>query len=257
MAKKKKKAVSESSGAGWIVSYADLMTLLFAAFVVLYGMKPEGETKEVLGVTSSIREAFIEIPDEIPEEEKKGPIHQGKKAFNYFRGDAINPPIIKKFRRYTNVLKVINKDFNQAKTLVNELNKGLGKDKKAALLTEEEDGYSIKLMGSHFFESGSYRVKRTLLPELTKIGQFLKDIEKDIIIEGHTDAIPLTGPLTNWDLSSLRATYVMKHFLREVNFEPKRIAVAGYGDSKPIGDNQTEVGRRLNRRIEIKVKYVE
>ena len=53
------------------------MTLLFATFVVLYGIKPEGETLTILGIASSIREAFMEVPDSI-NEPAKGPLPHGK-----------------------------------------------------------------------------------------------------------------------------------------------------------------------------------
>ena len=110
----------EEEGAGWIVSFADLMTLLFAAFVVLYGLKPEGigDAVKVITATAAIRETFNETPDEIPEDRRSGPTLQGQAVFEFFKGDTTAKPIIKKKARTENVLNIINKDMKQIKRVI-------------------------------------------------------------------------------------------------------------------------------------------
>ena len=108
-------------GAGWIVSYADLMTLLFAAFVVLYGLKPEGEDIRLIGVTSNIRESFEEIPDEIPPDERKGPIKNGKSHFQYFKGELKRQPIIQKKKSHKDFLTLMTDDMKRVKELIDLL----------------------------------------------------------------------------------------------------------------------------------------
>ena len=247
-------------GGGWLVSYADLMTLLFAAFVVLYGIKPEGETKEILGVTSSIREAFVEVPDEIPEEARKGPIKKGIAVFKYFKADQLRPPIIKRYRRNIVPLRIINKDFELAKSVVNLMAekkvKGRNKEKAAPVTIHRDDhGFTIRLVSSYFFPSGAYRMHQRALAKVRKIGETLKDIGRPIVVEGHTDDVPPSGTLSNWELSALRAAYVVRYLVDNVGFPAAKASASGYADKKPLVANDTSEGRKMNRRVEIRIRY--
>lgn len=249
-------------GAGWIVSFADLMTLLFAVFVVLYGLKPEGkgDVTQIVGIKSSIREAFQDIPDEIPEDEKEGPLKQGKAVFRYFKADAMRPPIIKRYKRSVNVLNVINKDMEQIKKLLeldpNRKIKIANTDKMAKPVTvvKDKDGFKIKLVSSYFYKQGEYRVERKALPMLAHVGTLLKNLGRPIVIEGHTDNVP-GKKRNNLELSTLRASYVANYLIQNSGLAASNVAAAGYGDQKPYTSNKTIEGRKLNRRIEIRVKY--
>lgn len=249
-----------AGGEAWLVSYADLMTLLFAAFVVLYGIKPEGRSMEILGVVSRIREAFVDVPDVIPEEEASGPIKEGVEAFKFFKGDRMNKPIIKKYQRATNVTNVINKDIVQTKKMLDILNlvpldPKTGKP-ESKIIEETEEGFKLRLFASYFYEPGQVRLKRQARKKVIQIGRFLKELERPIAIEGHTDGKP-SGKQDAWQVSALRAAYVANLLKTELDFPMERIKVAGYADTKPIADNGTPEGRRLNRRIEIKIEYGE
>ena len=76
-----------------------------------------------------------------------------------------------------------------------------------------------------------------------------------ILIEGHTDNVEPAGVLGNYELSALRASKVVKYIVEEHNFPLSQISAAGWGDAKPIAHNGSEDGRKLNRRIEINVRY--
>jgi len=252
----------ESSGDAWLVSYADLMTLLFAAFVVLYGIKPEGETKEILGVTSSIREAFVEIPDVIPKEEKIGPTKEGSIAFEHFRGEKLEPNIIKKYRRNTKAINIINENFEKLKSLLIDISRP--KNTKTNLshqlipgisLHREPDGLRLRLAGKYLYDSGKYRIKRQFFPKLKRLGQLLKTLKRPVHIEGHTDNIPLKSGITNWELSIFRASYVLRFFIDEVKIAPELLSASGYADTRPIVSNEFSAGRKTNRRIEVKISY--
>lgn len=240
------------------------MTLLFAVFVVLYGLKPEGkgDVTQIVGIKSSIREAFQDIPDEIPEDEKEGPLKEGKAVFRYFKGDSIRPPIIKRYKRSVNVLNVINRDLEQIKKLLeldpNRKIKLANTDKmvKPVTVTEDRDGITLKLVSSYFYQKGEYRVARKALPMLAHVGTLLKNLGRPIVVEGHTDNVPGKSR-NNLELSSLRASYVANYLIDNSGLAPAQVAAAGYGDQRPYASNQTLEGRKLNRRIEIKVKYTE
>ncbi|SMF06790.1 OmpA/MotB family protein [Pseudobacteriovorax antillogorgiicola] len=259
----------ESAGEGWIVSFADLMTLLFAAFVVLYGLKPEGigDAIKVLTVTASIRETFNETPDTIPEDRRTGPTIQGKAAFEYFKGETLVRPIIKRYRRSENVLNIINKEMMQIKRVIDlklqdetVLNKRRKKDdsqNQGVSVHKDTNGYVVRLLSSYFYEPGEYRVKQKDLRKLKELGRALKQHGRRISIEGHTDKVPQQGQYSNWELSALRASFIAKYMINELGFAPDRVKASGYADTKPIATNSTPQGRKLNRRVEIRVEYDE
>lgn len=257
------KKEEEESGGGWLISYADLMTLLFAVFVVLYGLKPEGKSDivQVPVITAAIRESFTEVPDFIPDDRSKRPTQPKKQIFEFFRGDTPRDPVIKKYMRHENVVNVINKGVQQVKALIklktqeNTKFRRIQKMSKAIAVKKGKDGFRIRLLGSYFFEKGSYRLTRDSMGILRDLGQLLKEMNRSIVVEGHTDNSPMEGNMSNWELSSLRATHVLRFLIKESGLPPEKAQAAAYADTRPVGDNQTEEGRKMNRRIEIQVKY--
>lgn len=258
-----KKEEEGGGGAGWIVSYADLMTLLFAVFVVLYGLKIEGKTDVVFTpvITAAIRESFISTPDVIPDDRTLKPTIQKKQIFEFFRGDTPREPILRKYLRNENVVNVIHKGTQQVKAMIklrtqnNTKFRRIQKMDKAVAVKKGKDGFRIRLLGSYFFQKGSYRVSREAQGVLRDIGNLLKELGREIVVEGHTDNAQMTGDISNWELSALRASHVLRFLISESGFPKDKGEVAGYGDTKPVADNTTSEGRKLNRRIEIKVKY--
>lgn len=251
----------EKKGDGWIVSYADLMTLLFAAFVVLYGLKPEGEVKAILGVMSSIQEAFDEMPERIPTEEREGPVHDGNHAFAFFKANSLTQPIIKKYRHSEFVTPIINKDLETLQKIIDSV---LGKvDRQRAApakadivsVAKVEKGFKIILLSTFLFEAGQYKIGRDAWYGVERIGEALKNLDANILVEGHSDNLPSDGDFSNWELSSLRATSVARILMDRVGIPAERVAVAGYADKHPRATNMTPEGRSLNRRVEIQVKY--
>ena len=250
----------DGGGGGWLISYADLMTLLFAAFVVLYGITPQGkgEVVRLVGAVSSIREAFVEVPDDIPLEQRAGPILLGKTVFKQFKGDTPVIPVIKKFKRSTEALNIINADVDRLKTLIKSLSENDNKKGRQAIeIKREATGIRLRLLSSHFYDQGSYRIKRHQLPKIKQIGELLQSINKKISIEGHTQKKPESNLFSNWELSALRASYIARFLINESNFPAKLITASGYADSQPIAQTSTARGEKMNRRVEIKVLYHE
>jgi chemotaxis protein MotB len=107
------------------------------------------------------------------------------------------------------------------------------------------------------FDSGQAEVRSDGKKVLEKVGQVLAGVaDKDIRIEGHTDNKPIVGDLknkyaTNWELSTARATAVLRHLQDTVKLDGKTLVAAGYGEFRPVSPNDTPEHRALNRRIEI------
>ena len=115
---------------------------------------------------------------------------------------------------------------------------------------------TVNMMAKVLFDLGKAEVKPAGKEVLERIGPVLKTAsDKEIRIEGHTDSLAIHGTLarkypTNWELSTARATNVVK-FLQELGIEPERLASVGYSWYRPVAANSTEEGRQQNRRIEI------
>lgn len=163
-----KKEEEEGGGAGWIVSYADLMTLLFAVFVVLYGLKPEGKSDTISTpvITAAIRESFTSTPDVIPDDRTLKPTVKKKQIFEFFRGDTPREPILRKYLKHENVVNVIQKGTQQVRAMIklrsqnNTKFRRIQKMQNVVAVKKGKDGFRIRLLGSYFFQKGSYRISR-------------------------------------------------------------------------------------------------
>ncbi|MCX8034193.1 MAG: OmpA family protein [Thermodesulfovibrio sp.] len=114
-------------------------------------------------------------------------------------------------------------------------------------------GFIITLPSSLLFDSGSAQLKQESVEALRRISEYLREVPGKILIEGHTDNVPLLSTAiykSNWELSAARAASVL-HFLIQNGLSPDRFTIAGYGEYRPIDSNDTPEGRSKNRRVEL------
>lgn len=151
----------------------------------------------------------------------------------------------------------LNKDVQSAATEVQEM---IEAGEVAGNVTMNKDGLLISLEEQGklaFFESGKSELTGEMKETLDKMFDVLKKISEknEVIIEGHTDNIPIRTDdfSSNWDLSTARATEVVKYFINK-GFPPAKMAAIGYGSHRPIVPNISPENRRKNRRVVFFVK---
>ncbi len=116
---------------------------------------------------------------------------------------------------------------------------------------------TVTLLDKILFPSGSAEINTQGKDILKRLGGKLKGVEeKQIQVEGHTDNVPIGPSLqgqfpTNWELSTQRATQVVRYLEQEVGIDPKLLSAVGYSEFRPVATNETPEGRQQNRRIEI------
>ena len=119
------------------------------------------------------------------------------------------------------------------------------------------DQLRVDLVDEVLFDSGEATLRPAGIAVFGKIGAVLaKAADRRIEVQGHTDNVPITGALakrfaTNWELSAARATNVVRFLQDQAKLDPTRLSASGYAEFRPRGPNDTETGRRQNRRIEI------
>lgn len=124
-------------------------------------------------------------------------------------------------------------------------------------INQVRDRLTINMVEKVLFTSGQAQVKPEGLKVLKQVADVLKTVnDKQIRIEGHTDNVPIRGKLkekfpTNWELSTARATNVVRYFIEEGGVNRENFEAVGYADTRPVADNGTDAGRTENRRIEI------
>ncbi len=124
-------------------------------------------------------------------------------------------------------------------------------------ITQAVDKLSVNFVEKILFDSGKDRIKPAGLDVLKRVGDILKGVvDRQIRVEGHTDNVPIGSKTrkrfpTNWELSTARATRVVRYLRDQVGISPDLLSATGYADNRPIADNETFEGRAQNRRIEI------
>ncbi len=244
----KKKHAEHVNHERWLVSYADLLTLLFAFFVVLFASSVS-DKKKTAKMAQAMQTAFqqkgifdahaetpplapgagtslgkpepLELPIETPTGQTgKGPgkgMAGGSEASREAMEHSLEPAV----------------------------KKGLLNVHKAG------DNLTLSLYSAGFFGSGSADVRPDAIPLLTQIAASLP--HGRLRVEGHTDNQPIHTDRfrSNWELSTARAAAIAGVLLRESSVAPENFALAGYGEFHPVAENETEQGRAQNRRVDI------
>jgi chemotaxis protein MotB len=120
-----------------------------------------------------------------------------------------------------------------------------------------KDRLKVEMVDEILFDSGESTIKPGGITVLTKVGAALKKVtDRPIEVQGHTDNVPIKGALaqrfaTNWELSAARALNVARFLQEQAGLDPTRLSATAYSEFHPRAANDTEEGRRQNRRIEI------
>ena len=251
----KKKQTADTPA--WVMTFADLMSLLLAFFVLLFSFS-EMDKQKFKELSGSMRDAFG-VQREVP---------------------AFNPPIGSSFiaRDFSPGMPVPTEQDEVRQQAVQELNKVTedGEDEEETALAEDlekvrnylaveiaegmveidHDGervITIRIRETGSFSSGSAELSNDFSPVIGKIARLTEEIGGRVAVAGHTDPIPISTDRfrSNWELSSARAVTVLEKIVSEGNIDPGRFQVAGHGSTRPIDTNETPEGRARNRRVEV------
>ena len=217
----------------WLLTYADMITLLMAFFIMMYSMS-------VLNL-SRFREAAFSIRSGFGGVVKG----QGKSILGSGGTFAAKPSGIEG--------DTAGVSWKVIKPLVTFIEKE-SREHKGVEIGEDSRGIVITMLSdSLVFEPGSSEIKSQVHSVLNRISDTIKKIPNMVQIEGHTCNLPTRNAAypSNWELSTARATNVLRYLVEETGLDSWRFSAAGYGSVRPIFPNNSDKNRTKNRRVEI------
>ena len=235
----------------WLVSYADFITLLFAFFVVMYSISSV-EIGKYKQLTNSIGTAFSGNGSSGGKQTstEKG---LGAKGITEANSSIVKPlPLSHLYSE-----KLRRERDSMAKTGVevsNKLAPMINEGKIQVIQTSR--GIRIDIQDNLLFGAGSADLSPTANAIISEIVPLIKDNQRKIQVEGHTDNTPIHNAtfFSNWELSSVRASSVVR-LLSALGISEQRLSATGLGASQPISENESEAGRAKNRRVSIIITY--
>jgi len=128
-------------------------------------------------------------------------------------------------------------------------------EKNEVSMLMRREGLTISLKEAGFYDSGTATIRPDSLGAIARLVTVLKERPENLRIEGHTDDVPIHNSrfASNWELSSARATEMIRLLITQYGFDPSRLSAAGYAEFHPIAPNNTADGRAQNRRVDILV----
>jgi len=292
MAKKKKHEEHENAER-WLLTYSDMITLLMAFFIMMYGMSLLDMAK-FDKAKSGFQQAFrgIGTPGVLP---------GGKSVFGGGGGNPEVPVVVSVFENFVKPETEADKEKTEAVQPVStsqepadkvgaaevdlktvsgeEALKITGADRELVYIAEsildnvkgtkdydnvnlllENRGLIIRIQSEGIlFDSGIAQVRTEIMPLLDIIAKSFKFYTGMVVIEGHTDNKPISTIAypSNWELSTARASSVLKYWLDKKLVSAENVMAAGFADTQPRASNDTEESRAKNRRVEILVLNME
>ncbi|MGD8991741.1 MAG: OmpA family protein [Desulfobacterales bacterium] len=234
--RKNKSGEEGSNSTGWLTTFNDLVTLLMVFFVLLFTMSSVDAKKmqdfqyalqSGLGILEAGRRVNISIKTTQPVE--------GMSQMN------TQPEDIKTDKN------------NRLTALMNDASfKSLKADFNMRVICTEQ-GIRLSFADQILFDFGKADIRPAGHTLLNHVADAIQKVPAAVRVEGHTDNIPIHSARfpSNWELSVARAVNVVKYFVEAGKIAPHRFSAVGYGESRPLVDNETPANRMKNRRVEI------
>ncbi len=239
---KKKHAEEHENLERWLVSYADFMTLLFATFVVLYALA-QTDVNSYKSLEESLKRAFTQnIFD------NQANIMDGKESIFDGQNGATNPLM----------LEYMSPKYEQ--TSYDEIKDEIDKMKQDGLSAEVDDRGLVIRLNEHAlqFLPGSAEINPKYNEVLANVAKTIKKrfVIHIIEVEGHSDSDPVVSNKypSNWELSSARASSIIRYLINNHGFSKNIFIATGLADTVPLFENNTPANKAKNRRVEIVVR---
>lgn len=254
----------EPGAPAWVMTFADLMSLLMCFFVLLLAFS-EMDVLKFKQVAGSMQNAFG-----VQKKIKADEIPKGTSVVaQEFSPGKPTPTVLNVVEQMTVDDSKKNLEFTDSdsrndasKALVNEvaeqakkLNEELLREVRAGLLeiVTFNDQVVVRIRERGSFPSGSSQIHGSFVPVLNKISAALKKVDGYIIVAGHTDNVPIATPQfpSNWVLSAARAATVVHYMTKNGGVPPNRLQIRAHADMLPLAPNDSRANRAKNRRVEI------
>ncbi len=246
MAREKKQPEESGGGAGWLVTYGDLMTLLLCFFVLLYSMSKvdEGKFKEL---SQSLNQALVgnngstifDKPATPEDDDLVGdPVEQDPSADDDVEVEEGGIEDLWLPEVMADVTDALDQYFEEA---------GLSSEIKVDIV---EEGILLDIKETVLFDSAEASIKPQSLPTLNQLATLFKLVENEVRVVGHTDNVPIQTSKypSNWELAAARSCAIVRYYTTKT-FEADQFVCLSQGDSDPIATNTTAAGRAQNRRV--------
>jgi chemotaxis protein MotB len=203
----------------YLITYADLITLLLGLFIILYAIS-NVDIEKYKTMISAMGSVFGD------------------------NGEVIG------LERGTDLINI--KEIDNLKIKVDELIQEYNYE-NSVRVEENERGIVIRILEDILFSSGSAELGPDSKRVLKQLGEIIINLPNDIRIEGHTDNIPIsTGRYpSNWHLSVNRALNTAYYLINDENIQPDKVSIVGYSEYQPVESNEDLEKRALNRRVDI------
>jgi chemotaxis protein MotB len=227
--KRRKHNEEHENAERWLLTYADLITLLLAFFIMMYVFSKK-DAQKYDEVASHLKTIF-----------SGGTGLAGKGSVT-----AASPIDMPSKGASSGEIK------RQLESELMDSNRNKPGGENISVLSDER-GIVIRVLDKAFFDEGKAELKDGAKGALDKIVPIIKSVDNHVRIEGHTDNVPIkTNEFkSNWELSVRRATEVVRYFVEKRGLSPERISATGYAEYRPIVQNNSPKNKSLNRRIEI------
>ncbi|NLN16002.1 MAG: OmpA family protein [Firmicutes bacterium] len=239
MARRRRRSESSESGgvAHWMLTYSDMVTLLLCFFVLLFAFSTI-DIQKFRAIMSAFQ-GSIGVLD------SGRALHQDDRvedaALEMDLEQVIMQPSMQEIRQLQDIFDTLQNWAAQQDL------EGL------VYMVMEERGIVIRFADRVLFELGKANLTEEAKVVLSRIGGLLARLPNHVRVEGHTDNLPIRTAMfpSNWELSTARATSVIRYLIENCGLKPSMLSAAGYGEYRPIQSNNTDEGRAANRRVDI------